>query len=122
MSYQIALIPVDQSIIKEKKRKEKDAKLLRRYQFFSMLNDQYSIKVVAGLLNVNIDTITDLIKIDNIEGLAGLGLLKFEGELSSALDSIKKQIVGYLQNENITTLSELQMTIEKKYQLKIEQS
>ncbi len=42
MSYQIALTPTDQSIIKEKKRKEKDAKLLRRYQCLSMLNDQYS--------------------------------------------------------------------------------
>jgi transposase len=122
MSYQIALTPTDQSIIKEKKRKEKDAKLLRRYQCLSMLNDQYSKKEVARLLNVNIDTITDWIKIYNKEGLAGLGLLKYEGRRPSALDSIKEQIISYVQKENITTLSELQMTIEKKHQLKIEHS
>lgn len=122
MSYQIALTPADQSIIKEKKRKEKDAKLLRRYQCLSMLNDQYSKKEVARLLDVNIDTITDWIKIYNKEGLAGLGLLKYEGRRPSALDSIKKQIISYVQKENITTLSELQMTIEKKHQLKIEHS
>lgn len=122
MSYKIVLTPADQSIIKEKKRKEKDAKLLRRYQCLSMLYDQYPKKEVARLLNVNIDTITDWIKLYNKEGLAGLGLLKYEGRRPSSLDSIKKQIVSCVQKENITTLSELQMMIEKKHQLKIEHS
>jgi transposase len=79
-------------------------------------------KGLARLLNVNIDTITAWIKIYNKEGLAGLGLLKYEGRRPSALDSFKKQIISYVQKEDITTLSELQMTIEKKHQLKIEHS
>lgn len=54
MAYQVVLTPKDQSIIKEKKRKEKDAKLLRRYQCLSLLHEQYPKKEVAKILGVKI--------------------------------------------------------------------
>ena len=122
MAYQVVLPPKDQSIIKEKKRKEKDVKLLRRYQCLWMLHEQYPKKEVAKILSVNIDTVTDWIKLYNNEGLSGLGILKYEGRRPSSLDSIKEQLISYVQTENITTLSELQLLIEKKHQLKIEHS
>jgi transposase len=122
MAYQVVLPPKDQSIIKEKKRKEKDVKLLRRYQCLWMLHEQYPKKEVAKILSVNIDTVTDWIKLYNNEGLSGLGILKYEGRRPSSLDGIKEQLISYVQTENITTLSELQLLIEKKHQLKIEHS
>jgi transposase len=122
MAYQVVLTPKDQSIIKEKKRKEKDAKLLRRYQCLWMLHEQYSKKEVAKVLSVNIDTVTDWIKLYNKEGLAGLGILKYEGRRPSSLDGIKEQLTRYVQTETINTLSELQRMIEQKHKLKIEHS
>lgn len=122
MAYQVVLNAKDQSIIKEKKRKEKDAKLLRRYQCLWMLHEQYPKKEIAKILSVNIDTVTDWIKLYNKEGLSGLGVLKYEGRRPSSLEGIKEQLTGYVQTENITTLSELQGLIEKKHGLKIEHS
>ena len=122
MSYKIVLTATDQSIIKEKKRKEKDAKLLRRYQCLWMLHERYPKKEVAKLLSVNIDTITDWVKLYNKEGLAGLGILKYEGRRPSSLDGIKEQLTRYVQTETINTLSELQRMIEQKHKLKIEHS
>ena len=122
MSYTIVLSKSEVLLIAEKKRKEKDAKLLRRYQCLSMLHEQYPKKEIAGLLGVNIDTITDWIKIYNNKGLDGLGLLKYEGRRPSSLDSIREKIIGYVEKENITTLSQLQKIIEKKHHLKVEHS
>ena len=122
MAYQVVLTPAELTIIKEKKRKEKDAKLLRRYQCLSLLHDQYPKKEVARILNVNIDTITDWVKLYIKEGLPSIGLLKYEGRRPSALDSIREQIRDYVKKGNISTLSELQTIIEKKHHLKIEHS
>src|SRR3954468_12597064 len=117
MSYTVTLSQSDIAFIKERKRKEKDSKLLRRYQCLFMLHEQYPKKEIAKLLGVNIDTITDWIKIYNKEGLAGLGLLKYEGRRPSALDRLKEDIVKYVKTENINKLSQLQMFLEKKHHL-----
>ena len=122
MSYKIILPKTDIAVIAEKKRKEKNTKLLRRYQCLSMLQEQYPKKEIALLLGVNIDTITDWIKIYNKEGLARLGLLKYEGRRPSSLDSINKKIIDYVEKENISTLSQLQRIISKKHHLKVEHS
>ena len=122
MSYIIHLSKSDIAVITEKKRKEKDAKLLRRYKCLSMLHEQYPKKEIAGLLGVNIDTITDWIKIYNRDGLSGLGLLRYDGRRPSSLDSIKEKIISYIVKETISTLLQLQQIIEKKHQLKVEHS
>ena len=122
MAYQVVLSPAELAIVKEKKRKEKDAKLLRRYQCLSLLHDQYPKKEVARILNVNIDTVTDWVKLYIKEGLPSVGVLKYEGRRPSVLDGIKEQITAYIKKENISSLSELQTMIAKKHQLKIEHS
>jgi transposase len=94
MSYTIQLTKADIALIAEKKRKEKNGKLLRRYQCLFMLYENYPKKEIAGLLGVNIDTITDWIKLYNKEGLRGLGLLKYEGRRPSSLDSIKEKLLS----------------------------
>ncbi|MEJ0103124.1 MAG: helix-turn-helix domain-containing protein [Bacteroidota bacterium] len=99
MSYKIILPRADVALITAKKRKEKDAKLLRRYQCLSMLHEQYPKKEIAKLLGVNIDTITDWIKIYNKEGLAGLGLLKYEGRRPLHWIVSKKKLLTMLKKE-----------------------
>lgn len=122
MSYTIALSQSDIDFIHERRRKEKDTKLLRRYQCLFMLHEQYPKKEIAKILGVNIDTVTDWIKIYNKEGLAGLGLFKYEGRRPSSLDKVKNDILSYVRTENISKLSELQMYLENKFGLKVEHS
>jgi transposase len=87
-----------------------------------MLHEQYPKKEIALLLGVSIDTITGWIRIYNKAGLAGLGLLKYEGPRVSSLDSIKEKINDYVKKENISTLSQLQKMIKEKHQLSVEHS
>jgi transposase len=122
MAYQVVLTPAELILVEEKKRKEKDAKLLRRYQCLSLLHDQYPKKEVARILNVNIDTVTDWVKLYIKEGLPSIGLLKYDGRRPSALDSIKEDITAYVKKENINNLAELQKIIQKKHHLTIEHS
>lgn len=122
MSYQVILSKIDLAIIKTKKRKERDAKLLRRYQCLSMLHENYPKKEVAKLLGVNIDTITDWVKIYAKSGLPGLGLFKYEGRRPSSLDQIKDELVDLIKKENINTMAQLQGKIKINYTLDIEES
>ena len=122
MSYQVILSKIDLDIIKTKKRKERDAKLLRRYQCLSMLHENYPKKEVAKLLGVNIDTITDWVKIYTKSGLAGLGLFNYEGRRPSSLDQIKDELVDLIKKENINTMVQLQGKIKNNYKLDVEES
>ena len=122
MSYQVILSKADLDIIKMKKRRERDAKLLRRYQCLSMLHENYPKKEVAKLLWVNIGTITDWVKIYTKSGLAGLGLFNYEGRRPSTLDQIKDELVGLIKKKNINTMVQLQRKIKSNYKLEVEQS
>lgn len=122
MSYQVILSKTDLDIIKTKKRNERDAKLLRRYQCLSMLHENYPKKEVAKLLGVNIDTITDWVKIYTKSGLVGLGLLNYEGRRPSSLDQIKDELVDLIKKEKINTMAQLQVNIKNNYKLDVEES
>ena len=122
MSYKVILSKTDLAIIKIKKRKERDAKLLRRYQCLSMLHENYPKKEVAKLLGVNIDTVTDWVKLYTKSGLAGLGLFHYEGRRPSTLDAIKDELVGLIKRENINTMVQLQAIIKSNFKLDVEES
>ena len=95
---------------------------MRRYQCLSMLHKNYPKKEVAKLLGVNIDTITDWVKIYTKSGLSGLGLLNYEGRRPSSLDQIKDELVDLIKKENINTMVQLQGIIKSNYKLVVEQS
>ena len=92
MSITVSISKDDLNIIKNKRKTEQKVKFLRRYQCLWMLNEQYLKKDIANILGVNIDTVTDWIKIYNKSGLAGLGLLNYEGRRPSQLDKVKETI------------------------------
>lgn len=122
MAYPVHLTRTELIRVKDKKRKEKNGKLLRRYQCLSLLHDQYSKKEVARILGVSIDTITDWVKLYLTGGLMAIEVLKYADRRPSVLDNIKEQLTDYVKKENINSLSALQTIIEKKHHLKIEQS
>lgn len=122
MSYSVLLPNEDLLIVQMKKKTERNAKFLRRYQCLSMLHDKYAKKDIAHILGVNLDTITDWIKIYNKSGLSGLGLLHYEGRRPSALDEHKEELILLVKKKNISTLYELQSIIKQQYDLVAEHS
>jgi transposase len=122
MSITISISKDDLNIIKIKRKTEKKVKFLRRYQCLWMLNEQYFKKDIANILGVNIDTITDWIKIYNKSGLAGLGLLNYEGRRPSQLDKVKETILKTIENKNVSKIKDLQAILLAEHKIEIEHS
>lgn len=122
MSIQVIIPKKDLQIINLKRKSEKQAKFLRRYQCLWMLHEGYLKKDIASILSVNIDTITDWIKIYNNSGLSGLGLLHYEDRRPSILDARKVDIKNLVINENVSTIKELQSKIKIEFGLEVEHS
>ena len=122
MSIAVSISKEDLKIIASKRRTEKNAKFLRRYQCLWMLNEQYLKKDVAAILGVNIDTITDWIKIYNKSGLDGLGLLQYEGRRPSCLDKVRSTIQHIIQSDHVSRIKDLQAVLLKEHQIEVEHS
>lgn len=122
MSISISISKADLKVISTKRRTEKVAKFSRRYQCLWMLHEQYLKKDIASILGVNIDTITDWIKIYNKSGLTGLGLLNYEGRRPSNLDKVKDKILQIISTENVTKIKDLQTLLANQYNIEIEHS
>jgi transposase len=87
-----------------------------------MLNEQYLKKDIASILGVSIDTITDWIKIYNKKGLAGMGLLNYDGRRTSCLDGVKLAIENVVKNKNISKIKDLQTILLTEHQISVEHS
>jgi transposase len=122
MSIQVTLSKSDLSIISKKRKTESSGKLLKRYQCLWMLHEQHLKKDIASTLGVNIDTITDWIKIYNAKGLEGLGLFNYEGRRPSKLDTLKGKIEQIILHENISRIKDLQAKLIEEFQLEVEHS
>ncbi len=108
--------------IKLKKRKEKDKKIYRRLQFLHLKHKNKTNKEIADLLGVCVDTITDWTRIYSSEGLTGLCQPINYDNRSAKIDDYVVKIKQDIKDNTISTLSELQDWIKKKYSLEIEQS
>jgi transposase len=122
MAYSIILTANEMSELKRLRRSEKDGKLLRRYQCIWMCHEGFPKKEIASTLGVNIDTVTDWIKLFNSNGLNGLGKLQYEGRRPSSLDAVKDVLVKHIKLESVSKLSELQDFLETKYSITVEHS
>jgi transposase len=122
MSITISIPKEDLKIISEKRKTEPKAKFLRRYQCLWMLYEQYYNKDIANILGVNIDTVTDWIKIYNKSGLEGLGLLNYEGRRPSQLDKVKETILKTIESKNISTIKDLQTLLLDEHKIEVEHS
>ncbi len=122
MSISISISKDDLRIIAVKRKTEQNVKLLRRYQCLWMLQELYYKKDIANILSVNIDTITDWIKIYNKSGLAGLGLLNYEGRRPSQLDKVKETISKLISSKNISTIKDLQTILLAEHKIQVEHS
>jgi transposase len=122
MSINISIPKADLAIITKKRKTEPKSKFQRRYQCLWMLNENYLKKDIAILLGVNIDTITDWIKIYNQSGLEGLGLLHYDGRRPSQLDSVKSSIEKIISTQNVSRIKDLQALLINEHKIKVEHS
>lgn len=79
-------------------------------------------KEIASTLGVNIDTVTDWVKLFNKDRLAGLSKLHYEGRRPSALDAIKDLLIKHIREQSISKLSELQDFLEAEHSITVEHS
>jgi len=122
MAYSIGLSSIEVAELKRLRRGEKDGKILRRYQCIWMSHEGLPKKEIASTLGINIDTVTDWIKLFNKEGLAGLSKLHYEGRRPSALDAIKDLLIKHIREQSISKLSMLQDYLEAKHSIAVEHS
>lgn len=122
MAYTIDLSSDEVSELKRLRRSEKDGKILRRYQCIWMAHEGFPKKEIATTLGINIDTVTDWIKLFNKARLGGLSKLHYEGRRPSALDAIKDLLIKHIREQSIGKLSELQDFLETKHSITVEHS
>jgi transposase len=122
MAYSVDLTQAEISTLKQLRRVEKEGKILRRYQCIWLTHEKLPKKEIASMLGVNIDTITDWIKLFNKNRLEGLSKLHYEGRRPSSLDGLKDVLLKHIKTEPISKLSELQYYLDTKHSLKVEHS
>lgn len=122
MAYTVNLTSAEELELKRLRRVEKNGKLLRRYQCLWMAHENFPKKEIASTLGINIDTVTDWIKLFNKGGLGGLRKLHYEGRRPSGLDSLKDVLIKYIQDKPVSKLSELQDFLKTKHSLVVEHS
>lgn len=122
MAYSINLTSTEVSQLKQLRRSEKDGKILRRYQCIWMAYENFPKKEIASTLGVNIDTVTDWIKLFNKGRIAGLSKLHYEGRRPSGLDAVKDLLLKYIKEQSISKLSELQDFLETQHSIVVEHS
>lgn len=122
MSYSIDLSKEEITILKKLRRVEKDGKLLRRYQCIWLSHEKFPKKEIASMLSVNIDTVTDWIKLFNKNRFEGLSKFHYEGRRPSSLDVVKDLLLKHIKTEPISKLSELQHYLKTNHGIEIEHS
>ena len=122
MAYSIDLTKEEVVSLKKLRRLEKDGKILRRYQCIWLAHEKLPKKEIASMLAINIDTVTDWIKLFNKSRLDGLSKLNYEGRRPSSLDAVKDLLLKHIKTEPISKLSELQHFLKTKHSIEIEHS
>ena len=122
MAYSIDLTPKEVLELKQLRRSERDGKILRRYQCVWMAHEKFPKKEIASTLGVNIDTITDWIKLFNKNRLGGLSKLHYEGRRPSSLDAVKDLLLKHIREQSVSKLSELQDFLLKTHSIEVEHS
>ena len=101
---------------------EKNNKIYRRLQCIHFKSIGFKHNLIASSIGVNIDTVTDWIKLYNTKGFTGLCHLEYEGRRSSKLDVVSADIKEYIKNNMIDKISQLQDYLLNTHNIFVEQS
>ena len=122
MSYSIALNNKELSHINNSMKNHRDAKIYKRLIALKMKHKGISNSLIANILNVHIDTITNWFKLYTLEGLNSLCELHLKNRKKSKLDAHLEDLERLVEEKNISTIAEFQNYISKIYGIEIEHS
>lgn len=122
MTYKINLNEEELEAVKNRKKNERDAKVLRRLQCIQMKHQGKRNGEIAEIVGVTRDTITDWIVIYRAEGLEGLCNFRYEGRRKSKLDDLQEEIKTFVDKENVTTLNQVQKWLADVHNVGVEHS
>lgn len=122
MSYLIKLSKRDTVELKRLLRETESSKVIKRYQCIHFKQQGIKNKDIAVLLCINIDTVTDWLKVFLEKGLKGLGEFDYEGRRASVLDSYKEEIKAHVDQNIVSSVKELQGHIKQSYDVAVEHS
>lgn len=122
MSYTFNLNNRESTELKKLLRETESSKILKRYQCIHFKEQGLKNKDIALLLCVNIDTVTDWIRIFLEKGLRGLGGLQYAGRRPPQLDLYKEEIKAHVSSNIVPSIKELQGYILNTYKLPVEHS
>jgi len=105
--------------IKERKKREKDAKIYRRLMFLEMKHQKRANREIAILLDVTVETLSHWTTIYKKGGLELLCTLKYEGRRPGVLAEFSEEIQSYVKEKNVSTLKELQAWIKSEFNLSL---
>ena len=122
MAYTIDLTDKEITVLNKLRKVEKDGKLLRRYQCIWFAHEKYPKKEIAKMLAVNIDTVTDWIKLFIKNRFNGLSTFHYDGRRPSSLDLVKDSLLKHIKDVPVSKLSELQQYLKADHGIDIEHS
>lgn len=120
--YKIKLSAIGLAKLNKRRRAEKNKMIYNRLQCIYLAANGKGRKEITGILSINKNSATAWIKIYLDKGLEELCRPIDFDRRSAKIDDYAERIRQDLKENTISTLSELQGWIKKKYSLQIEQS
>ena len=120
--YKLKLSQIDLLELNKRRKQEKNRRILLRLQSVYLAHKGKDNKEIVDTLGVNKNSITDWIDIYSEKGINELCKPIDYDRRSSKMDDYIDKIKKDIKDNTISTLSELQDWISKKYSLEIEQS
>lgn len=118
----IKLTEPEKKELRKRKNKEKNTKVYKRYLYLEMSHSGMTNLLIAKLLGVCNDTLTDWRQIYLKKGLEGLSELHYEGRRVSKLKKHEEKIREKVEKDQVSNLKELQSFIKEKCGEEVEQS
>ena len=122
--YKISLSLEEKTLLKTKIKEHTNPWLIKRFQSILMRNDKIKTEQIAEYVSMDVNTITNWVKLYLSGGIAVLEKLNLEDRRQSQLAPIKSEIESYVNKEDnvVDSMKQLSNWIEENYQIKIEKS
>lgn len=122
--YKITLTSAEKTLLSSKIAKTSNIWLLKRYQCVMMRSDSLSNKQISSYLHVDVNTLTNWVKMYLEGGFSKLETFNLSSRRQSKLEDLKEEIKKQVLDEDkvISSMSQLSSWLKKKHNLYIEES
>lgn len=114
MSITIHLSKKEREELQERKKNERDGKILRRLLCLEMKDMGEEHEKIAKLCDVCRDTITDWLRLFTEHGLKGICNLQYEGRRISVLDAMKPMLQKGIDSGKYRKLSDIKKELQAR--------